>query len=962
MNDFPVLGIGTSAGGLDALRELFEHLPTHKFSCVVVQHLAPAHESLLAELLSRQTKMTVVEATEGAKLTVDCVYTIPPDTAITVGPDETLHLSPRKDVTGLFLPVDCFFHSLANALQARAIGVILSGGGSDGSQGIQEIKDKGGTVFAQHESSAKFPSMPHNAIATGVVDFILPPKEIAEQLSRLFKQNYWSGGRSPVVNHIDQNELHRILKFLHRNSGIDFTSYKVPTLSRRVLRRMAFRGVDTPEKYMELLKTEEAEVKALCQDILILVTSFFRDPECFEGLRTTIFPRLLSERGPQESLRIWVPGCASGEEAYSILMALTESLTGRETFPVQVFGTDINEAAVDKARTGRYVENSVAEVSEERRRRFFQFDGNRYHINKTLRDQCIFAKHNLVTDPPFAKLDLISCQNLLIYFDASLQKRVMSIFHYALKPTGILVLGRAETAGAHPELFSLLKGGGGHAYVKVPTQSRLYFDFAGAQQAGERIGGALATAESDISGIPMTVGLQVQREADRLLIGEFAPPGVIFNNRLEVIQFKGQTGPYFEHSPGFASLELLKMLRGGLIADVRAAIERVRDKGERVRNENIKLRTDDGVKRIAFELFPMKLNSREPYFLLTFEDMDLPSIAEMNKRRAAKRELLDQLPPGEELTALRAELSSTRDYLQSSNEEKEAANEELMVANEEVMSSNEELQSTNEELHTAKEELQSTNEELQTVNDELQTRNRELAQANNDLSNLFSKLSLAVVMLGKELRIRKFTKEAEKLLGLVPSDMGRSITDLRAKLDIPNLKGILNKVIDDALPTSFDVQDQDGKWYSVTARPYRTDDDKIDGVIIQFMDINETKMSLEYAQAIEETIGEPILLLSADFKVKKANAKFLQVFGTTLKATEGESIYDLGDGAWNIPALKVLLEEVLPKNTSFRDFEFKHEFPGLGSALARVSGRRLFHHHKHTEMILLVFSLLPAKP
>lgn len=953
---FPVVGVGASAGGLEALEKLFESIPTERFSCVVVQHLDPAHESLLASILSRKTRMKVLQAEEGMRLGVNCVYTIPPDVVITLS-DEVLHLSPRKEMTGLFLPIDRFFHSLAETFEERAIGIVLSGAGSDGAIGVQDIKQRGGIVFAQDEKSAKYFSMPRSAINTGAVDFVLTPTEIAEKLGQLLQEKYFAhcGKEDTADAAVRDKDLKEVLKFVYRASGVDFSNYKISTLSRRILRRMAFRKIESLTKYLKLLKEDTAEVKALCQDVLIQVTKFFREPESFELLKTRFFPKLTAGRADQDPIRIWVPGCSSGEEAYSILIVLTEYLSeSRLDFPVQIFGTDINESAIDKARAGTYLESAVADISPERLRKFFVQNGHEYAVTKRLRDQCIFAKHNLLSDPPFAKLDLLSCQNVLIYFDAALQKRVLSIFHYALKPTGILLLGPSETVGAQAELFSSFEPGS-HAYAKATSLNRLYFDFEGAQRAGERV----KTPEPQSPhALELSSGIQVQKEIDRLLVAEFAPPGVIFNDRLEVLQFKGQTGPFLEHSPGFASLDLLKMLKGGLISDVRSTIDAVRKENSPVRKEGIKVRFNGGTKRVAIEIFPVKVPpSSEQYFLLTFEEMDLPAVMLRNKRRAAKKAVSETANSSNDLAALQAELSSTKSYLQSVNEEKEAANEELKAANEEIMSSNEELQSTNEELNTSKEELQSTNEELLTVNDELQHRNRELSQLNNDQDNLFTSLNVAVIMLSKDLRIRKFTPMAEKLLRLIRGDINRLVTEVRLNVEVKDLEKILLEVIRSVSPAKFEARDSDGKWYSVEIRPYRTSDDRIDGAILVFTDINQIKASLEYAEAIEETVGQPLLILTGDLKVKKANNKFYQVFKTSPKATEGQFVYNLGNGEWNNPKLKELLEDVLSKKTTFHDFELTSLSPGGERKTMRLNGRRLFHHEESTETILLAFEV-----
>jgi two-component system CheB/CheR fusion protein len=637
-------------------------------------------------------------------------------------------------------------------------------------------------------------------------------------------------------------------------------------------------------------------------------------------------------------------------------MILIEYLSEKHLdFPLQFFGTDINEAAIVKARAGVYTEVAVRDLSPERLRRFFRKEGKEYEFSKGLRESCIFAKHNLITDPPFSRLDLLSCQNVLIYFDANLQKKILPVFHYALKPTGFLVLGPAETVGAAPELFGQVKAGA-PIYSKSTSASRLHFDFEGAQQAAFKLTPPQSASGADGSGI--SIGIRVQRETDRLCMAEFAPAGVVFNERWGVIQFRGRTGPYFEHSPGFASFDLLRMLKEGLVSEVRAAIDAVIKKGERIRREGIQMRFNGDIRRVAIELFPVRITaSKERFFYLTFEDMDAPSYARANKRRKAKLAAEGNVSEAEQISALRNELTSTKDYLQSINEQKEAANEELRAANEEIMSSNEELQSTNEELHTAKEELQSTNEELMTVNDELRVRNRDLSRLNDDQNNLFASLDVAIIMVTKELRIRKLTPMAEKMLGLVPSDIGRSMNEVRPRVEVRDLGSQLLEVIHNVKTVELEVPTAEGQWYSVQIRPYRTSDDRIDGAVVLFSNVTRIKCGLEYAEEIEETIGQPLLFLSADLRVKNGNDRFYEAFETGPKETLGKFVYELDQ--LRLPKLRALLENILPGQSTVEDFELPYDLPKMGKKTIRLKARRLRSHLPNVETILVVLELIP---
>ncbi len=814
--DFPVVGVGASAGGLEPLEELFSHVPADVgMAFIVVQHSDPTHTTLLPEILSRRSPLPVSRIVEGESPEPNRIYICPSDAYLSIV-GRLFVLTPRTKKHEPILAIDRFFRTLATEYENCAMGVVLSGSGSDGALGLLEIKEKGGMTFAQDAASSKFPSMPQSAAATGAVDFVLPAKAIAEQLVKMAKHTYLrSESQSVRSDLIDYSspDFQALLGLIHKKSGVDFRQYKHGTVSRRISRRMALYNIHSAAKFVEFLKENPEALHALGHDILIQVTKFFREPEMFDLLKQTIFPMLLQKKEATESLRIWVPGCSSGEEVYSLLICLLEFIEdGGYRSNIQVFGTDLSEAAVAKARAASYFENIALDVSVERLGRFFSKVGNRYEIHKSLRDMCIFAKHNVVTDPPFGKLDLISCRNLLIYLEPPLQNRALSIFHYALKPRGVLVLGNSETVAGVADLYTVLDTRN-RFYEKKHRSSRLYFDFVGAHNTVERLAAPIS-APPQAEGA--SKGIQMQRDADRFLMGEFVPASVIINDSLEVIQFRGKTGPYFEHSPGFASFDLLGMLRDGLGADVRAAVEAARSKKQSARKEGIRIKTEGESHRVAVEVFPMVLPSTgERYFIILFEEMDQPKFKMSKLRRRIFKSVRPTEDETQELKSIRSELASTKEYLQSVNEEKEATNEELKAANEEIMSSNEELQSTNEELHSAKEELQSTNEELITVNDELKLRNQDLSHLNDDLSNLFNSLNSAMVLLTKDLRVRRFTPMAESLLRLIPGDVGRSIIDIRANVEIGNLQGLLREVIATAIPKEMETVDEQGHWYSV---------------------------------------------------------------------------------------------------------------------------------------------------
>lgn len=963
---FPVVGIGASAGGLEPLEELFGNLPREiDMAFIIVVHSDPSHETLLPAILSRRSEFEVHVATEGKTLQAGCVYVCPSDSIVTLS-GQKLHLTPRGRHRESVLAIDCFFFSLASEFQNRAIAIVLSGNGSDGTLGLREVKAQGGITLAQDEKSAKFYSMPQNAAASGYVDFVLPPKEIALRLQRVAKHGYARSAlpvsTAPTPEPVHPRRpadpgFHELLTLIRLSSGIDFTQYKYGTVSRRILRRMALHNIETIPAFCQLLRENPEIGNQVAQDILIQVTQFFREPDSLALLKEKVFPNLVDKRGREEAIRVWVPGCSSGEEVYSILIALTEFLEENDLrFPVQFFGTDLSETAITKARSATYVPNIVNDVSPERLQRFFTKTGIGYEINKSLRDLCVFAKHNVVSDPPFGKLDLITCRNVLIYLESSLQQRALSIFHYALKPQGILLLGNAETVGGVAELYSALDPQH-RIYAKKPIASRLYFDFVGAHQTADKIS---ISSPSASLGESASKGIQMQRDADRYLMAEFVPAGVLVDDQLELVQFRGKTSEFFEPSPGFASLQLLNMLKSNLVADVKSAIELSRKQKGPVRKENLSGALDGSAKRLALEVIPMALPSTgDRYFILLFEDMDLPQSKASKRRRDAKRLSQPKNEPSKELESVLAELASTKDYLQAIKEEKESANEELRAANEEVMSSNEELQSTNEELHSAKEELQSTNEELLTVNDELKVRNQDLSHLNDDLTNLFNSSNSAMVLLTRDLKVRRLTPLAESLLRLLPGDVGRSIGDFN--IEIKGLQKMLLEVISTAVAVELEIENAQGTWYCVQMKPYRTRDGRVDGAVLLFTDITKMKTSLIYSEAVESIYAHPLVVLGGDLRVKRANKKFYEVFSATPRDTENRFIYDLGNEQWNIPELRELLEKVLSQNSEITNFKVSHRFPKIGQRTMNLSARRLFYQDRATETILLSIETLDVQ-
>jgi two-component system, chemotaxis family, CheB/CheR fusion protein len=940
---FPIVGIGASAGGLEAFTQLLGQLPQRMgMALVFVQHLAPRHESALSELLGRATEIRVSEVKDGMIVEPDRVYVIPPNTNMAIQKGR-LYLMPRGPAQP-HLPIDFFMRSLAEELGSRAIGVILSGTASDGTLGLKAIKAEGGITFAQDEKSAKYSDMPRNAVAAQCVDFVLPPESIARELVRIAHHPYLLESRtmreesSPPQR---EEELRKIFAQLRAASGVDFTHYKHTTIKRRIKRRMVVHKLQELGEYVTYLQQNPSELDALYQDILIHVTGFFRDQPMFDALKAKVFPSLMKDRRPTAPLRIWVPGCSTGEEVYSIVMSLLEflgdSAGGTE---VQVFATDISEAALEKARTGIYMDSVVADVSPERLRRFFLKTAHGYQISKAIREMCVFARQDMVKDPPFSRIDLISCRNLLIYLGTVLQKKIIPVLHYALKPTGFLVLGTSETVGPFAEHFTVVDKKN-KIYAKKPTGLRLPANYGTLSEYG-------AGPAVPRKGLEDTVSsFDIQKEADRILLTRFAPAGVIINEDLDIIQFRGHTGSYLEATPGQASLSLPKMTREGLLVDVRGAIQKARKDDAPVKKHGVQIRSDEGVRELSLEVIPIRGPSpAERYFLVLFEKPAISATAGPGKsaKGAKERGLRDQ-KNDRQLTLLRNELAQTKSTLQSIIEEQDTTNEELKSANEEILSSNEELQSTNEELETAKEELQSTNEELTTLNEELQNRNTELSVANNDLINLLASVNIPMLMLGNDLRIRRFTPQAEKLLNLIPTDVGRPISDIKPNFSTPKMEELIVEAIDSVSIKERELQDLQGRWYSMRIRPYRTAENKLDGAVITWIDITALKVSLEhsraYAEAIVDNARESLLVLDGQLRVQTANQTFYRTFRVSTRETEDLPLYELGEGQWNIPRLRHMLDEILPKNNTVNNFEVDQEFPQIGRRSMMVNARRI---------------------
>jgi len=954
---FPIVGIGASAGGYEAFAEFLHTLPTNTgMAFVLVQHLDPKHKSQLSELLGRTSRIPVLEAKHDIEVEPDRIYVIPENSNLTIA-EGKLRLHPRKETEGPPMPIDLFFRSLAQQQQNRAIGVVLSGTGCDGTLGIEAIKGEGGITFAQDDRSSKFYGMPGSAIASGAVDFVLPPDEIAKELTQLSRHPLV--GRAPrpgpgaveaaeleVASRKPPNEITTLFRLLRARTGVDFSLYKQSTLKRRIIRRMVLHKKDVLEQYIKLVESNPVELDALFNDLLINVTNFFRDPRTFAILKKKVFPRIIKTHTDDSPLRFWVCGCSTGEEAYSLAMALVEFFEQtRAHRQVQIFATDISDQGIERARAGMYPPNIQQDVSSERLRRFFTKVNGSFQVHKSIRDMCVFARQNVLVDPPFSNLDLVSCRNVLIYFGPALQRRVVPLFHYALRNAGLLLLGNSETIGPATDHFTVLDKKH-KIYTKRVGYTRAGFEvpFKPLAEAEPR------TARTGASPrLPDNRPLNLQQEIDRLLLREFSPPMVVVNAQMDVVHFRGRTGRYLEHASGSASLNLFKMLHDDLSVSVRAALSKSSRQDQPVSHGGIEVRRNGHLFELTLDVIPFRLEPLEDrFFAVVFRESATPISTTQAGGKQATGSGSSRLR--QELARVKLDLMGTKESMQSIIEEQEATNEELKSANEEIQSSNEELQSTNEELETAKEELQSTNEELTTLNEELQNRNVELNQVNNDLLNLLASVNIPILMVGNDLTIRRFTPMAERIFNLIPSDVGRRLSDLNRSILVPDLDKTIRQVIDDLSIVERETQDRDGHWYLLRVRPYRTRDNKIEGAVLVLIDVGELRQALEVVLGM---VHQPLLMLGADLKVRSSNQSFLQSFGLAPDQIVGRLIYEMSDKQWDIPQLHTLLDEMLPRKRQVSDFPLEANFPKAGFRKLRLSASRFFEEGKGMPLILL---------
>ncbi|HZS39416.1 MAG TPA: chemotaxis protein CheB [Polyangia bacterium] len=953
---FPVVAVGASAGGLEAFTQLLGHLPADAgMAFVLIQHLDPAHVSLLSEALSRATKMTVQPVTDGLRMKPDCVYVIPPnaDVALAHG---VLTLLPRStDTRKPHLPIDFFFRTLAQERGNQAIGVVLSGTASDGTAGLRAIKAADGITFVQEPATAKFSGMPQSAVDAGVADYVLPLDRLADELVRLSRHPYLAAREQELQWKRNDGTLRKIFVLVRDATGVDYSEYKPATLERRLARRMALCKVTTTKDYLKLLLENRAEAEALYEDVLIHVTSFFRDPEVFENLKRHVLPQIVASKSHEAPVRVWVAGCSTGEEVYSLAIALLEFLGDKAgAHPIQIFGSDISEKAIDIARLGVYSDAAVRDLSDERRRRFFTKVDRGYQINRAARELCVFVRHDLARDPPFSKLDLVSCRNVLIYFGVALQKRILATFHYCLNRPGFLLLGRTESVSGLSHFFSSADKRD-KIFARSATESALRFAMASENRPG--VAGYSARARS--GALPR--GPDLAKHVDRLLLGQYAPPGVVVNDKAEILQFRGHTGAYLEAAPGEPQQNLLRMCREGLIAPLRFALGQAMKKRLPVRRDGVEVRQNGSVIRCNLVVIPIvgPTDTKESLFTVLFEEAPAAEVKPVSKR--ASRAKSPRAPKVE------YELASTKEYLQSVLEEHARTNDELASANEEFVSNNEELQSMNEELETAKEEIQSSNEELTTVNDELHSRNHELSQVNADLINLLDTVDIPMLILDGERRIRRFTSKARRLLNVLQSDIGRRVDDIKPNVNVSDLEQRIADTLVSGTTQESEVQDREGRWYRMQIRPYKNAEGKHDGAILSLIDIDALKHNVDdaewardYALGIVDAVQVPFMVLDENLHAISANDAFYRTFDLTKSATEDQALFNLDGGGWDIPLLRGSLMGVIARDEPFQDLELEHDFPRRGAMTLRFAACAV-HSRTRVPMILLSIEDITAR-
>jgi two-component system CheB/CheR fusion protein len=934
---FPVVGIGASAGGIAALEAFFSALPRNEqtgMAFVVVQHLSPDHKSVLVELIGRCTGMQVREAEDGMAVRPECTYIIPPNHDMTlVG--GALRLVRHDDQRKPRLTVDHFFTSLAAAQREGAIVIVMSGAGSDGALGIREVKGEGGLVIAQTPESAEYDGMPRSAIATGLVDFVLPPRDMPAQLLTYVRHPF-SPVRQATPPPVRNTLLKKVCMLLRAQTGHDFSQYKETTLLRRIERRMAMRQIQEPDDYLRHCRENASELDALFNDLLIGVTSFFRDPDAFRLLQDKVVPRLLADKAAHDPVRVWVCGCSTGEEAYSIAIVLYEQMmASKHVLKLQVFATDIDRHAIEQARAGVYPASVAANVSEERLSRFFVHDAQRgtYRIQQHIRDLLVFSEQDAIKDPPFSRLDLVSCRNLLIYLNADLQRKLIPLFHYALVPGGVLFLGTSETVGESGPLFSVIDRKW-KLYTRVPGErsgARPHFpefvppltDLADHGTAPESLADAHAIEAGNLRQI-----------TERALLAHYAQAAVLVDSRGQVQYIVGRTGKFLEPSAGNATMNVVAMARDGLRRELTIALHRAVANKQLVTYSGLSVRSNGHTIRTNLSVRPVDADRGSVLYLVVLEEMP-PSPQQEGASGGARSD--------ERVSEMERDLRAKEEHLQTTLEEMETTNEELKSTNEEMQSVNEELQSANEELETSKEELQSVNEELSTVNAELQDKVADLSRANNDMNNLLAGTGVATVFVDHQLRIARFTPAATHVINFIESDIGRPLEHVVSNFVVyDGMIDDVRAVLDTLVPKEAEVQVKSGVWYLMRIRPYRTMENLIEGAVITLVDISERKKAEESLRRSEERLNKLINQAYAavsevdlDGRLLFANDRLCEMLGYTRDELLRRRLADITDPE-DLPRVRTQLEAAMADGADIR----------VDKRYVRADGKRVRTHER----------------
>ena len=951
---FPIVALGSSAGGLEATEAFFKNSPTDSgMAYVIISHLEPRHPSLLAEIISKSTTMEAAQAEDGMIIHKNKIYVIPPGKYLIIT-NGILHLFDRSSENEAFLPIDHFLRSLAEDRKENAVAVILSGNASDGSLGIRAIHSNLGMIMVQSPETAKYDSMPRNAIETGLVDYVLPPGEMSGMIVK-YVQALGTKARSSKIEPVGAVDAeHKILSIVRSGTGHDFYLYKKSTINRRIERRMTVHQLESKEQYATYLLANQQEIHLLFQDLLIEVTNFFRNPEAFESLKENLKKTIFGPNSEKDELRVWVTACSSGEEVYSIGIILKELMeeTGKNLH-IQIFGSDINEEAINVARTGEYPLAIVEDVDAKRLDRYFIKQENGYKVRKEIREMAVFAPHDVIRDPPFIHLDILSCRNLLIYFEPVLQRRVLEMFSTALNPNGILFLGESETITGFED-----------RYIPIDPKRKIYRRRPYA--ISMPITGVIAQPRPIKENAPKEKGLakgpNVHDRAEKILLSEHVPPCLVVNDKNEITYFHGRTNKYLEHSPGRASLGIQDLLREDIRSEVLLTLNESRNSGRTETREAIYVHTNGGSSFLNIIVRPLEEGTPVSDVLVIFDEKFIPQKILKDKQQLT-------ISPNREIRIdeLERDLRYTKENLRSTIEELETSNEELTSTNEELQSNNEELQSVVEESETGKEELNSLNEELLTVNTELERKNQELSKINSDTKNLLYSVDEAIIFLDIDLNIRRFTPQTEKIMNLLPGDVGRPIQDIAMRLQYQDLLIDSKEVLDTLNTEEKEVQTKEGRWYRLKLLPYRTVENVIDGVVMTFSDIDEQKKvqeklkeltmearaSQEYAESIVNTIKEPLLIVDQDLVVRSANTSFYELFGTTDENIRDRPIGETLNGVWNNSVMIDRLKELSSKEAELENLSMEIVIPHLGKRSVDITARKLLIPSGKSTMILL---------